>query len=148
MNYILSALIGLFLAGTCFAATPDQEKAFIDAYKTAYEKNDTKTLESFLYTKDADPEALEFYKMMMAAEPGAKISNISLRDLTADEVKKAAEVMEGPMGGSSKLPLKPTKKLILEIKMADANGSSTSKSESFVAELDGKFMIPVPVPAK
>jgi hypothetical protein len=32
------------------AGTPEQEKAFIDKYKTAFEARDTATLESFLYT--------------------------------------------------------------------------------------------------
>jgi hypothetical protein len=30
----------------------------------------------------------------------------------------------------------------------DANGSSSSSSENFVAEKDGKFVIPVPGPCK
>src|SRR5689334_10063217 len=60
------------------AGTPDQEKAFVDKYKTAFEGKDTKTLESFLYTQGSDPAAVEFYKMMQSGEPGEKISNIEL----------------------------------------------------------------------
>ena len=37
------------------AATPKQEKTFIDKYKTAFEAKDTATLESFLYMQGADP---------------------------------------------------------------------------------------------
>ena len=44
------------------AATPEQEKAFIDKYKKAFEGKDTATLESFLYTQGADPEIVGFYK--------------------------------------------------------------------------------------
>jgi hypothetical protein len=48
----------------------------------------------------------------------------------------------------TKLPLQPTKKLKITVEQKDANGSSSSTSESFIAEKDGKFVIPVPVDAK
>lgn len=54
----------------------------------------------------------------------------------------------GPDGSKAKLPLTPTKKLKLSIETKDANGSSTSSSESFVAEKDGKYVIPVPATVK
>src|ERR1043166_5201720 len=41
----------LALAFRTMAATPEQEKAFTDKYKTAMEGKDTATLESFLYTQ-------------------------------------------------------------------------------------------------
>jgi hypothetical protein len=132
---------------TMNAATPGQEKAFVDAYKKAFESKDEATLKSFLYTKGADPMALEFYTMMVTAEAGAKISSITLQDLTAGDAKKAAETMDGP-GGMMKLPLKPVKKLVIKIEQKDTNSSSSSTSESFVAEADGKLVIPVPSPAK
>ena len=90
---------------TCFSAfipllagTPEQEKAFTDKYKTAFEAKDTATLESFLYTKDANPMALEFYKMMMTEGAGGKISKIELIDLSPEDAKKAEEIQEGPGG--------------------------------------------------
>lgn len=129
------------------ASTPEQEKAFVDAYKAAFEGKDKAKLESFLYTKNADPQALEFYKMMMEGDMGSKISKIELRKLTPEETKKAAEVMPGP-SGNAKLPLTPTLKLVIGVETKNANGSSTSTSESFVAESEGKLVIPVPVPAK
>jgi hypothetical protein len=58
------------------AGAPEQEKAFTDEYKKAFEAKDTATLESFLYTQGADPAILGFYKMMQSAEAGEKISNI------------------------------------------------------------------------
>jgi hypothetical protein len=132
-----------------FAGTPEQDKAFVDKYKAAFEKGDKATLESFLYTKDANPMALEFYKMMTTEGAGsAKISKIELVDLTPDDVKKASEVQTGPDGSKAKLPLTPTKKLKIGVETKDANGSSTSSSERFVAEKDGKYVIPVPAVAK
>jgi hypothetical protein len=105
-------------------------------------------LESFLYTQGADPAILGFYKMMQSGETGEKISNIELVDLTPDDAKKAATPMDSPTGGKVCLTLKPTKKLIIKVEKKDANGSSTSTSENFIAEKDGKFVIPVPGPCK
>jgi len=136
----------ILLFGACFILRPASaadEKAFTEKYKTAFEAKDTKTLESFLYTTGSDPSALEFYKMMMTGEAGAKISQIDLVALTPEEAKKAKEPQEGPTGKLC-LTLPPTKKLVIKIEQKDANGSSSSTSSSFVAEKDGKLVIPVP----
>jgi len=130
------------------AGTPAQEKAFTDKYKTAFEAKDTATLESFLYTQDADPEILGFYKMMQSSDAGGKISKIELVDLTPEDAKKAAIPMDSPTGGKVCLTLKPTKKLIIATETKDGSGSSSSKSQNFIAEKDGKFVIPVPGPCK
>jgi hypothetical protein len=146
--YILLCTLITTFSLSLLAGTPAQEKAFTDKYKTAFEAKDTATLESFLYTQGADPEALEFYKMMQSAEAGEKISKIELVDLTPDEVKKAETPMDSPTGGKACLTLKPVKKLVIAIEKKDASGSSSSKSTSFIAEKDGKFVIPVPGPCK
>jgi hypothetical protein len=130
------------------SGTSPQEKAFIDKYKTAFEGKDAATLESFLYTQGADPAILDFYKMMQSGEAGEKISNIELVDLTPEDAQKAATPMDSPTGGKVCLTLKPTKKLIIKVAKKDANGSSSSTSENFIAEKDGKFVIPVPGPCK
>ena len=129
------------------AGTPAQEKAFTDKYKAALEGKDTATLESFLYTQGSDPAALEFYKMMQSGGAGEKISQIELVNLTPEDVKKATTPMDGPTGKVC-LNLKPTKKLVINVENKDASGSSSSSSENFVAEKDGKFVIPVPGPCK
>ena len=129
------------------AGTPEQEKAFTDKYKKAFEAKDTATLESFLYTQGADPEIVGFYKMMQSGEAGEKISKIELVNLTPEDVKKATTPMDGPTGKVC-LTLKPTKKLVIKIEKKDANGSSTSSTENLIAEKDGKFVIPVPGPCK
>ena len=128
------------------AGSPD-EKAFADKYKTAFEAKDTGTLESFLYTTGSDPMALEFYKMMMTGEAGSKISKIELVALTPDEAKKVSEPQDGP-GGKLCMTLKPTRKLVISVEQKDANGSSSSSNSTFVAEKDGKFVVPVPGPCK
>jgi hypothetical protein len=129
------------------AATPEQEKAFTDKYKAAMEGKDTATLTSFLYKQGSDPEALEFYKMMQSGGAGEKISKIELVSLTPEDVKKATTPMDGPTGKVC-LNLKPTKKLVIKVESKDASGSSSSSSENFVAEKDGKLVIPVPGPCK
>jgi len=147
--FFAALLVAPLCAMSLHAGTPAQDKDFVDKYKAAYEKGDKATLESFLYTKGANPMALEFYKMMQAEGAGtAKISKIELVDLTPEDVKKASETMTGPDGSKAQLPLKPTKKLKITTETKDANGSSSNSSESFIAEKDGKYVIPVPATAK
>ena len=144
----LACAVIITLCFSLYAGTSPQEKAFTDKYKTAFEGKDTATLESFLYTQGADPAILGFYKMMQSGEAGAKISNIELVDITPEDAKKAATPMDSPTGGKVCLTLTPTKKLIIKVEKKDANGSSTSTSENFIAEKDGKLVIPVPGPCK
>ena len=134
-------------AGRSRAATVEQEKAFIDSYRQAYEAQNADALQALLNTDGADPMALEFYGQMMAADFGGTISEISLRDLTPDEVKQAAQTMDGPAGGKFILVPRPYKKLVVKIHVKVANGESTSSDESFVAEKDGKLVIATPAPA-
>ena len=149
MKTKLIALVFALFCGGLYAGTPAQDNEFVDKYKAAYEKGDKTALESFLYTKDANPMALEFYKMMQAEGAGtARISKIELVDLTPEDVKKASEVQAGPDGSKAKLSLTPTKKLKISIETKDANGSSTSSTENLVAEKDGKYVIPVPAVVK
>jgi hypothetical protein len=143
-------LVGALLLSVALgvvAGTPAQEKTFTDKYKAALEGKDTATLEGFLYTQGSDPQALEFYKMMQSGGAGEKITSIELVSLTPEDVKKATTPMDGPTGKVC-LNLKPTKKLVIKVEKKDANGSSSSSSENFVAEKDGKFVIPVPGPCK
>ncbi len=145
--FTVAGTLVLTLAFGVVAGTPAQEKAFTDKYKAAMEGKDTATLEAFLYTQGSDPEALEFYKMMQSGGAGGKISTIELVNLTPEDVKKATTPMDGPTGKVC-LNLKPTKKLVIKVETKDASGSSSSSSENFVAEKDGKFVIPVPGPCK
>jgi hypothetical protein len=139
--FLFSVVVGVV------AGTPAQEKAFTDKYKAAMEGKDTATLEGFLYTQGSDPAALEFYKMMQSGGAGEKITTIELVSLTPEDVKKATTPMDGPTGKVC-LNLKPTKKLVIKVEKKDGSGSSSSSSENFVAEKDGKFVIPVPGPCK
>ena len=142
-------LVAAMFCFASFAGTAEEEKAFVDKYKAAFEKGDKAAIESFLYIKDPHPMALEYYKMMATEGAGtAKISKIELVDLTPDDVKKASEVQTGPDGSKANLPLTPTKKLKISIETKDASGSSNSSKECFVAEKDGKYVIPVPALVK
>jgi hypothetical protein len=147
IHVLVCALLGTITLPIA-AGTPEQEKAFTDKYKKAFEGKDTATLESFLYTQGADPEIVGFYKMMQSGEAGEKISSIELVNLTPEDVKKATTPMDSPTGGKVCLTIKPIKKLSIKVEKKDANGSSTSSSENFVAEKDGRFVIPVPGPCK
>lgn len=92
--------------------------------------------------------ALGFYKMMMSNGVGEKISKIELVDLSPEDAKKAEGVQDGPGGMKTRLPLKPTKKLRIVVETKDGDNTSSSTNESFVAEKDGKLVIPVPATAK
>src|SRR6266404_7237383 len=72
---MICALLGTITLSIA-SGTSEQEKAFTDKYKKAFEAKDTATLESFLYTQGSDPAALGFYKMMQAGEAGAKTSSL------------------------------------------------------------------------
>ena len=137
----------LFTLSISAHATPEQEKAFVQKYKTALEAKDTTTLQSCLYTTGADPMIVGFYKMMQSNGEGDKVSKIDLVDLTADDMKKATAPQDGPSGKVC-LNLQPTKKLVIMIEKKDENGSSSNTTENFIAEKDGKFVIPVPGPCK
>ena len=145
--FALTLTLTLASAMPLLAVSPAQEKAFVEAYRKAFEAKDTKTLESFLYTKGNDPTVLEFYKTMQSGEAGSNIASIELVALTAAELKKALEPQDGPSGRLA-LPLKPTKKLVIKVATKDANGSSSSSSEILIADADGKLVVPVPGPVK
>lgn len=150
MKILPAILITILSIATLQAVTPEQEKAFIASYRKALEAGDSKTLESFLYTKGAPPEIVEFFKMMMTMPlpEGGKITSIELVTPSAEEAAKLNEPNEMPDGKVYKMPLKPIKQLVIVIDVKDSNGSSKNTSKSPVAEKDGKLVIPVPVPAK
>jgi len=50
MKSLLIILSILLLPGLCAPAAMEQEKAFVEKYKTALETKDTTTLQSCLYT--------------------------------------------------------------------------------------------------
>ena len=80
MKHTITTLVlaaGLAL-GSLDAATPEQEKAFVAAYKKAFEAKDEKALNGFLYTVGASAETIEFFKMMQSAEAGKPITSIEL----------------------------------------------------------------------
>ena len=147
MKHIVIALLAIATVSVR-AATPAEEKAFVEKYKKAFEAGDTKTLESFLFTEGAAGEALEFFKMMMLGDAGQKVSSIELITPTAEQLKKLNEPMEMPDGKKYKMAVQPVKQLVVVVEQKDANGSGTSTHKAPVAEKGGKLVIPVPVPVK
>lgn len=130
------------------AATPEQEKAFVESYRKALEAGDAKALAGFLYTKGATEETVEFFKMMQSIDTGAKVVSVELVKPTPEEEAKFNEPMMMPDGKKYTMPIKPIKRMVIKTETKDANGSSSGTSSSPVAEKDGKLVIPVPVPAK
>jgi len=147
-GWIAVAAVSLALAGTATAGTPQQEQAFTDGYKKAWEGKNTKALNAFLYTKNADPKVLELYRMMMTDGMGGKITSIALEPLSDADRAKAEATRPGPDGKMLKLGLKPTRKLVIKTEQKSPGGTSTGTQSVFVAEHEGRFVIPVPVAAK
>ena len=147
---ITGVIFSLAVAVAClsvYAGDSPNEKAFVDSYKKAFEAKDTAALQSFLYTQGSDPGILEIYKTMQSSDAGEKISKIELIDFTAEEMQKVAMPKDSPMGGKVCFPLQPSKRLMITIDKKDAKGTSSTMG-NFIAEKDGKFVIPVPGPCK
>lgn len=144
-GFLVSA--ALFLASPVALAATQKEQAFLDSYKRALESNDTKTLESFLYVKDADPAALEFFKSSLPLEEGFKVAKLELVDVSPAEVAQAVKPMPGPDGSLSALPLKPTKKFIIEVR-SEADENQFITTQRAVGEVDGAYRILVPAVIK
>jgi hypothetical protein len=144
---VLALLLAACAAPALLAATPAQERQFVDAYRKAYEARDHDGLVALLYTNGADPQALTFYKMMLGAEMGGRISSIELLDLTAED-RARAESTVSLAGKPMKLVLPPTRKLVIRSGTMDKDGSSSSSSEVFIGESGGRLWILVPAAAK
>ena len=144
---LVAVLTALTTLGTR-AATPEQEKTFVESYRKALEANDTKTLNAFLLTDGAPADAVEFYKMMQALDPGSKLTSLTLEKLEAAEAAKFAEPQTMPDGKKYQMPVKVTHALVIKTETKDANGSSSGTSKAPVGEKNGKLVIPVPVPVK
>ena len=147
---ITGVIFSLAVAVAClsvYAGDSPEEKAFVDSYKKAFEAKDTAALQSFLYTQGSDPGILEIYKTMQSSDAGEKISKIELIEFTAEEMQKVAMPKDSPLGGKVCFPLKPSKRLMITIDKKDAKDVSSTMG-NFIAEKDGKFVIPVPGPCK
>ncbi len=141
-------MAGLWVAAPAVAATPAQEKAFVDGFKKAVERKDAKALKALLYVHDADPTALEFYNMMIVADFGTTIQSIKLMDLTPEEVQQMATVGKNIQGQPMKMPLKPIKSLVLTTGSKSADLKTSGSSQWYVAEYEGQLVIPVPALVK
>lgn len=143
----ISAAATLSIANVASAASAAEEKAFVDAYKSAFAAKDASALNALLYT-GGDPMAVEFYGQMMTAEMAdGKLVSAELKDLTPEDVTNASTPQDMPSGKMQLTP-KPYKKLVLKVETKTADNNSSSTSEVFVAEDGGKIVIAVPAPAK
>ncbi|RFC32778.1 MAG: hypothetical protein DID92_2727745169 [Candidatus Nitrotoga sp. SPKER] len=138
----------IMLTAPAFAATPAQEQAFVDGFKKAVERKDAKALKALLYTRDADPTVLEFFNMMIVADFGATIKSIKLVDLTAEENKQMEIGGKNIQGQPMKMPLKPIKSLLISTASKSADLTTSGTSQWYVAEHEGKLVIPVPALVK
>jgi len=140
----------LVLSVSLHAATPEQEKTFLDNYRKALESNDTKSLSANLYTVGAPPKLAEFFTMMVTLPipPGSKLSSVELVTPSPEELTKMNEPKAMPDGQTYVMPLKPIKQLVITVENSDPTRAGKNTSKLPIAEKDGKLVIPVPVLAK
>lgn len=145
--HMFALMLAAGTAQALLAATPAQERAFVDAYRRAYEGRDHPGRVALLYTKGADPQALVFYKMVLGAEMGGRMASIELVEPSAED-RAHAQTARSPSGRPQQLVLPATKKLVITSTAKGRDGSASSTSEVFVGESDGRLWILVPGAAK
>ena len=131
-------------AASSTSAPADQEQVFLTTFRKALEDKDQKTMESLMLKDETPAEIMEFFQMMLEVPAGVKVDSVELVTPSAEEAAKYNSAMEMPDGKKYKLPLIPTKQLVIMMKEGT---SGTSKSSLPVGEKDGKFVIPMPIPA-
>lgn len=145
MHYAFALFAALRLAAQ--AATPEQERLFVESYRKAAESKDTKALAAFLHTEGVTPEVVEFFTTLQAMDAGKKIARIELVTPTAEELADYQKPMSMPDGRIYKMPSAPTRQLVLEIDETNNEQIRRSSSKIAVGERNGKLVILLPVPA-
>ena len=126
------------------AAPADQEKAFLSAFRKALETKDKAAMDSMILKDGTPAELMEFFEMMLDVPAGMQLESVDLVTPSAEDAAKYGKDMEMPDGKNYKMPLTPTKQLVIVMKEGT---SGTSKSTLPVAEKDGRIVILMPVPA-
>jgi len=139
---ILVVILGLTPL-SALAASEAQLKQFADSYRKVLEAKDEKALHAFLYTKDADPEAVDFYKEMMTMGLDKPIKSIEVRELTTEDRKDIAELTD-----MQSKPIKYNVEPVAKLEIDRSAGTSKRTDRVFLAEHGGKIVIPVPGKAK
>ena len=102
-------------------------------------------LDAFLLTEGTPAEVVDFFKMMRDAPLEGKVS-VELKTPTPEQAAQFNQAMEMPDGKYYKLPITPSHQLVISSGTKEGESSSTSSSSFPVAQKDGKFVIPLPVP--
>jgi hypothetical protein len=127
------------------AASPEAEKTFLEAYRKAYEAGNLAALHAFLHTDGAPSEIVEVYRMMQTPVSGGKLQSITLTEISPERRTSLTRPTEMPDGRRYKLPCEPYKLLVVE---TTPPSGGKAKSTVAVAEVNGRLVIPVPVPAR
>ena len=102
-------------------------------------------LDAFLSHEGTPGDVVEFFKMMRDASLEGK-ATVELKTPTAEEAAKFNQAMEMPDGKYYKLPITPSHQLVVSVETKEGESTSKSRSSFPVAQKDGKFIIPLPVP--
>lgn len=131
-----------------YSATPEQEKAFMDTYKKAFESGDKPALAGLLYTEGTPRDIVALFTRMQDSAAGAKIAAMELTEFTPAELEKLQKPMPGRNGRSFVISLPPYKQLVVTIEPDVARPAGKNTLKTPVAEKDGRLVIPLLVPAK
>ncbi len=132
-------------AAPATAAAAGDSAAFLEAYRKAIAAKDIKALDAFLLTEGSPAEVVEFFKMMRDSSLEGSVT-VDLKTPSPEEAAQFNQAMEMPDGKYSKLPVTPTHQLVVTSESKEGESSSKSTSSFPVAQKDGRFVIPLPVP--
>lgn len=130
---------------TAAPAAAADPAAFLAAYRKAATTKDTAALDAFLYTEGSPAEVVEFFKMMRDASLEGS-PTLELKTPTAEEAAQFNQAMEMPDGKYYKLSVTPSHQLVITSETKEGESTSRSTSSFPVAQKDGRFVIPLPVP--
>ena len=147
ISFLFAAILALNVS-TAHSATPEQEKAFVDAYKSAFESGDKTALAGFLYKEGSPEDVVRLFTNMQNSAAGGKIASIELVELTPAEVEKFNKPMQFKDGRSLVVSVAPYKQLVVVVEPAAGTEAQKKTLKTPIAEKDGNLVIPLLVLAR
>ena len=139
-SVVASLVFALFAVAGAFAASPQDEQAFVDAYKQAFEAGDAEALHALSFADGAVPLAVKSFEAGLFSHMKRPVE-IGLEELTDDDRALADLVQKMPDGSKATLMPRPYRKLVLKIEEKSSTATSVSSAEFFVGEQDGRLGI-------
>jgi hypothetical protein len=126
-------------------AASNDPASFLAAYRKAVAAKDKAALDAFLLTEGSPAEVVEFFKMMRDSSLEGSVT-VELKTPSPEEAAQFNQAMEMPDGKYYKLPVTPSHQLVVTSESKEGESTSKSSSSFPVAQKDGRFVIPLPIP--